>query len=250
MLCDSGKVYIFICDNCRSHRVKVANCLLPAEACACLFSSLGNTNLVCVHARVRVHTTLFSHPASSPALAVLFYFHPLTPSAGNKHWVSLSSLRSSFRSRGSGGWENAVQECQALSRKPNFYFSSLSDRNRFLFLCRGHKQPPGPLSFLCAIFHGIHVGWEQRQCVWGLCIIRRCRQTRPMCSCLPFVFASPNEGTRVKAVRLLELVQAGRPLSAGTEAGQPLGPDPSVPGAPGKQGPAVTCLHLPLAADL
>lgn len=164
------RTYIFICDNCRSHRVKVANCLLPAEACACLFSSLGNTNLVCVHARVRVHTTLFSHPASSPALAVLFYFHPLTPSAGNKHWVSLSSLRSSFRSRGSGGWENAVQECQALSRKPNFYFSSLSDRNRFLFLCRGHKQPPGPLSFLCAIFHGIHVGWEQRQCVWGLCI--------------------------------------------------------------------------------
>lgn len=86
--------------------------------------------------------------------------------------------------------------------------------------------------------------------MFGDSALRLCRQTRPMCSCLPFVFASPNEGTRVKAVRLLELVQAGRPLSAGTEAGQPLGPDPSVPGAPGKQGPAVTRLHLPLAADL
>ena len=43
------RMYIFICDNCRSHRVKVVNCLLPAEACACLFSSLGNT--VCVRAR-------------------------------------------------------------------------------------------------------------------------------------------------------------------------------------------------------
>lgn len=121
---------------------------------------------------------------------VLFRFPALAPSAGNKHWFSVSCLRSSFRSRGSGGWENAVQECQALSRKPSFCFISLLDRSHFLFLRLGHKPPPGPLSFLHAIFHGIHVGWEQRRRVWGLCcliLVALCTkavQTDPACSCL------------------------------------------------------------------
>jgi hypothetical protein len=47
-------------------------------------------------------------------------------------------------------------------------------------------------SFLLpAIFHGIHVGWEQRQCVWGLLVAlvlialdREAVHTDLICSCL------------------------------------------------------------------
>ena len=214
------RMYVFICDSCRSQRVKVASHLLMAEACARLFSSSGNTSsvcvcvCVCVCVRVRVcvcacvrastHTraTSSSHPASS-ALAVLFCFISLLSlSAQEANTDSLCSLRSSFRSRGSGGWDNVVQECQAPSRKPGFYFISLLNRSRFLFPCLGCKQPPSPLSFLHAIFHGIHVGWEQRQCVWRLCVCcpilaalcRKPVQTAPPHSCLPFVLQDLVEG--------------------------------------------------------
>lgn len=155
--------YIFVCDKCRSHIVKVVNHLLQARASTYLFSSLGNTLLMllfvhvctcvclwvlvyvylyvclcvclCVFASVHVYY-FFSHPASC---SVLFHFLPFTPIAGSKHWLSLSSLRSSFRSRGSGGWENVLQECQALFRKLGFCFILLLNISCFLFLCLGHK---------------------------------------------------------------------------------------------------------------
>lgn len=148
-----------------------------------------------------------------PALAVCFVSfsssHP--PSAGSKHWRSLSCLGSSFRSRGSGGWENVVQECQALSRKPGFCFVSLLNRSRFLFLSPSHKQPPGPL---CPFFMPLFTAstWDgNRGCGFGnscvccpilVALCREAGQMDPTCGCLPLAFACPNEGIWMKAVRL------------------------------------------------
>lgn len=85
------RMYIFICDNCSSHMVKVANHLLQDGACACLFSSLGVSSSVCVCvcvractsvcacAHVHTHTSLFSHPASSPVVVFCFIFLLLLP---------------------------------------------------------------------------------------------------------------------------------------------------------------------------
>ena len=89
------RMYVFICDSCRSQRVKVASHLLMAEACARLFSSSGNTSsvcvcvCVCVRARACVHTHAY-HFILPPSLFcfgcfVLFHFPPLTLSSGSKH---------------------------------------------------------------------------------------------------------------------------------------------------------------------
>lgn len=113
---------------------KEVSYLLQVGASAYLFSSLGNTLFMlllvhvcmCVHLPVCVFVgicvcvlvcmtvcvslcvclcawmgmciTLFL-PPSLLSCSVLFHFFPLTPTVGNKHWLSLSSLRSSFRSR-------------------------------------------------------------------------------------------------------------------------------------------------------
>lgn len=106
--------------------------------CVCVCMRLHE----CVCMRACAHAYLFILPPGLfSCCGVLFYFPRLTPSAGNKHWLSLSSLRSSFLSRGSGGWENVVQECQALSRKPRFCFISLLNRSCFLFLSLSHNHP-------------------------------------------------------------------------------------------------------------
>lgn len=151
--------------------------LLQAGACACLCSSLGNNSWVhtrwCVHTCLHLHTCVwvfvhvclcvhayavvplsFSHPASS-AVFVLFRFPPLL--AGNKHWLSVSSLRSSFRSRGSGGWANVVQECQALFRKLGFCFVPLLNRVAcgFVLFCLPWSQTrtwSSVLSSSCRLF--------------------------------------------------------------------------------------------------
>lgn len=95
---------------------------------------------------------------------------------------------------------SVVQECQALSRKPGFCFISLLNRSRFLFGCLGHKQPPqASLSFLCVVFHRIHVGWEQA--VFGHSVLpdtcswcRKAWGTDPALSCLKLVLQILMEG--------------------------------------------------------
>lgn len=188
------RVDTFVCDSFRSRRAKVARRAPPAE-CVPVHALLWVVLAVCACARVCVHAPVFSHPVPSPALAVLFPFSPLTPCPPcRKHTLAPSVLPEVFLPFEGIRW---VGKCcagmQALSRKPGFYFSSLLNRSRFLFLGLGHKQPPGPLSSLCAIFHGTHVGWEQRQCVWGL-RVEAVQMERPLRSCLLLVFASPNEG--------------------------------------------------------
>lgn len=107
-----------------------------------------------------------SFPPGFLCCFVLFHFPLLL--AGNKHWLSVSSLRSSFRSRGSGGWANVVQECQALFRKLSFCFVSLLNRSGlffFFFFCLGHKQGLGPQSSLLPAIcfpSWNHVRWQQR----------------------------------------------------------------------------------------
>lgn len=155
------RTYVFICDHCRSHIVK-------AGACACSLSSLGNTSCACV-CMCAYHFILPPCLFSCFGCFGLFHFSPLTPRAGTNSGslCSPSDLPSVQRIRWVGKcWE----ECQALSRKPGFCFISLLNRSHFLFLCPRSRQPPSPLSFLHAIFHRIHVGWEQRQRVRGLCV--------------------------------------------------------------------------------
>lgn len=92
------RMYVFICDSCRSQRVKVASHLLMAEACARLFSSSGNTSSVCVcvraSARVRAHTRVPLHPPTQPLLLWLFCFvsFPSSHSQLRKQTLTLSVL--------------------------------------------------------------------------------------------------------------------------------------------------------------
>lgn len=167
--------HIFIGDNCRSHRVKVAaicfrlepvpiyallwviiaGCILVgARACVCICTFVCECLCVCVY--VFVHMQSY-HCLSSTRLPLLFcfvsfHFPPLL--AGNKHWLSVSSLRSSFRSRGSGGWANVVQGCQALFRKLGFCFVPLLNRSCFFFfpLVTNKALVLSPLFFLPFVF--------------------------------------------------------------------------------------------------
>lgn len=108
---------------------------LCVSVCACVFMCS------CICSR----TTVFLPPGFLCCF-VLFHFPPLL--AGNKHWLSVSSRSSSFRSRGSGGWANAAQECQALFRKLGFCFVPLLNRSCFFCSPLGHKQGLGPQSSL------------------------------------------------------------------------------------------------------
>ena len=90
----------------------------PRARCrVCLFTRFFGWHLLCACTRARACPwVLPPGPFACFGCFVLFSFSPLTPRppprAGNTHWLPLSSLRSSFRSRGSGGWENDVQECR------------------------------------------------------------------------------------------------------------------------------------------
>lgn len=155
--------------------------LLQAGASAHICSSVGNNSCVYTRPRASAHVFAFARlcvsirlcmcsqttvfPTRPPLLLCFVSFLLLLLIAGNKHWLSVSSLRSSFRSRGSGGRENVVQECQALFRKLGFCFFSLLNRSCLLFLCLGHKQAPVPF-FLSFIFlHG--ATWNgSRDSVW------------------------------------------------------------------------------------
>lgn len=118
--------------------VAFARLCVSVHSCMCVS--------VCVHMQSDRRLSL---PASSPALFCFIFLLSLI--AGNKHWLSVSSLGSSFRSRGSGGRENVVQECLALFRKPGFCFFSLLNRSCLLLLCLGHKQALGPRSSLLPV---------------------------------------------------------------------------------------------------
>lgn len=185
------RVDTLVCDSFRPRRAKVARCV-PAAECARSRPSWVAL-AVCVDARTCLP---LGSPTRSLRLLWLFCFLSLLspPAPCRKHTLAPSVLPEVFLPFEGIRW---VGKClagmQALSRKPGFCFSSLLNRSRFLFLGRGHKQPPGPLSSLCAVFHGTHVGWEQRQCAWGLCV-EAVRMEQPLQSCLLLVFASPNEG--------------------------------------------------------
>lgn len=189
------RVDTLVCDSFRPRRAKVARCV-PAAECARSRPSWVAL-AVCVDARTCLP---LGSPTRSLRLLWLFCFvfflssHPPPPAPCRKHTLAPSVLPEVFLPFEGIRW---VGKCfagmQALSRKPGFCFSSLLNRSRFLFFGRGHKQPPGPLSSLCAVFHGTHVGWEQRQCAWGLCV-EAVQMARPLQSCLLLVFASPNEG--------------------------------------------------------
>lgn len=151
----------------------------PAEACACSLPPLGSTCCVCVRARMRVHTTVLSHPVSSPALAVLFSFlSPLTRSTGNTHWLPLSSLRSSFRSRGSGGWEDAVQECRpspgSLAPVSAHYRTEVA----VCFSALVTSSRPARFPFFVLVFEA--PTWDgNRGSVFGDAALRLCTQSDP-----------------------------------------------------------------------
>lgn len=125
-------------------RVCVRTC-----GCICTFVCECSSVRVCFCVRAYAVRPPSSLPAASPALFCLIFLLSLI--AGNKHWLSVSSLGSSFRSRGSGGRENVVQECLALFRKPGFCFFSLLNRSCLLLLCLGHKQALGPRSSLLPV---------------------------------------------------------------------------------------------------
>lgn len=67
------RTYIFICDKCRSHLVEIASPLLQTAACACLFSSSGNTG--------RAHTHKPLHSLSQPLLLVRLFCSVFLPSS-------------------------------------------------------------------------------------------------------------------------------------------------------------------------
>lgn len=167
--------------------LQFARLCLSVRLCVCVY--------VCVHMQ---SDHRLSTPASSPAL-FCFVFLLLLLIAGNKHWLSVSSLRSSFRSRGSGGRENVVQECQALFRKLGFCFFSLLNRSCLLFLCLGHKQALVPWSFLSVIYFSPwgHVEWQQRQCLvtWLLDTQPWLEMLSASSSYLKLISGNPNEGT-------------------------------------------------------
>lgn len=75
--------------------------------------------ILAVHACACVHTISFSHPASSPVLAVLVYFiSPLSP-PGQEQTVALSVLLQIFLPfRGSGGWENVGRNVRPSPGSP------------------------------------------------------------------------------------------------------------------------------------
>lgn len=121
---------------------------LCVSVCACVFMC----SCICRH------TTVFPN-----RLPLLFCFVSFSSSHSwqETNTGSLCPPRSSFRSRGSGGWRGAVQECQALFRKLGFCFVSLLHRSCLLFLSAfSHKQALGqsvlsPLFFLPFVFlHG------------------------------------------------------------------------------------------------
>ena len=153
--------------------VIIAGCILVgARTCFCICTFVCECLCMCVYVFMHMQSYHCLSPTRLPLLFCLVSFRFPLLLAGNKHWLSVSSLRSSFRSGGSGGWADVVQECQALFRKLGFCFVPLLDRGclwcfvcLFVCFCLGHIQGLGPQSSLLpAVCFPLwnHMRWQQR----------------------------------------------------------------------------------------
>lgn len=151
-----GKDYkdVHFYDNFRSHIGSQPSA--PGRSMCLFILFFGNASSVCVHTCtcacvfVYVHTTLFSHPDSSPVLFSFIFL--LSPPLQETNTGSLSSLRSSFRSRGSGGWENVVQECQSSARSRASVSSHYWTEVAFCFFALVTNKHPVLSSFFLPFF--------------------------------------------------------------------------------------------------
>lgn len=138
----------FICDHCRSHRVKAGQ-RMPLQKCVPLqkrvpvHSLLWVALAVCVLARARVHTAVLSHPVSSPALAVLFSFLSLlSPTVQETHTGSRCPPRDLPSVQGDqvGG----KMPCRNAGRLPEAWLLfQLITEQKSLFVSRPWSQAAG-----------------------------------------------------------------------------------------------------------
>lgn len=170
----------------------------------------------------------FSHPVPSACFGcfVLFSFllSPPAPAPCRKHTLAPSVLPEVFLPFEGIRW---VGKClagmQALSLEAWLLFQLITEQKSLVFRPWSLAATRPPFS-LCAVFHGTHVGWEQRQCAWGLCAGRLCRWRDP-CRAVSSLFLQ----ALMKGLGKVEVWGAG--------AGRPCGPgpEPSCPGAPGSR---------------
>lgn len=125
---------------------------------------------VSVHVRACVHTTLSSHPASSRSGCLFCFVFLLSPPQCRKQTLALSVLPGIFLPFEGIRW---VGECCAGMSGPlpeaRLLFRLIIEQ-KSLFVSQPQSQTTtrSSLSFLHAIIHGIHVGWEQRLWFWEL----------------------------------------------------------------------------------
>lgn len=177
---------------------------------------------VCVDARTCLPWVLPPGPFACFGCFVFFLLLSPPPRVG-KHTLAPSVLPEVFLPFEGIRWVGKMlQECRP-SPGNWLLFQLIIEQRVTLFVFRPWSQAAAAPFPLFVPFSTAPVGWEQRQCAWGLCV-EAVQMARPLQSCLLLVLRA-----------LMKGLGEGRGLGAGAGGRVAPGPEPSCPGAPGSR---------------